>query len=245
MEDKAKVATEWNDKGNELSEAGEEEEAIECYDEAIALSPNFDSTWYNKGRSLSALGRDDEAIECYDEAIRINPEDAEYFYYKSISLGKMKMDEEARVFRNKALGLNPHIAALMEKKGRNEEGAGYSSGFLSDKPRVERTSNNNQSSLSYHRGANQSGSKYPAIEGLIGIFRGVATLCIVLMVLTGMIVFIMIISTSQYVGGAGVIGIIAIGLGIELLLGLCWLLTKAFSELFQVFIDIEENTRKK
>ena len=63
----------WLCKGSSFAELGLHEEAIECYDEAIAINPQYLEAWYNKGNSLAeGLGRHEEAIECYDEAIAIN-----------------------------------------------------------------------------------------------------------------------------------------------------------------------------
>ena len=194
------------------------------------------------------LGREDEAIECFDEAIRLNFEDAEYFYYESISLANLKRDGEAQEARNQALKLNPNIVAEEEgnekaEKGRDNPEA--SEGRLSDKNIIKNELGNNQPGRAFESWSKNTNMKYPAIADLIGIFKWAATTCLFLMVLTGMVVIAMAFSAGQYTGTGGFVAILAFGLGIELLLGLGWLLTKAFSELFQVFIDIEENTRKK
>ena len=64
-----KVAEEWHKNGLTLSDMGRYEEAIECYDRAIKLDPEDDSTWNNKGIALDSLGHHSEAIECYDKAV--------------------------------------------------------------------------------------------------------------------------------------------------------------------------------
>jgi len=53
---------------------GNYDEAIQAYDEAIKLDPEYATAWYNKGVTLSKQGYCDEAIQAYDEAIRLNPE---------------------------------------------------------------------------------------------------------------------------------------------------------------------------
>ena len=62
----------WNNKGVVLSRLGRHSEAIEAYDQALRIKPDYSSAWNNKGVVLSRLGRYTEAIEAYDQALRIN-----------------------------------------------------------------------------------------------------------------------------------------------------------------------------
>jgi len=48
-------------------------EAIECYDRALAIDPDFTIAWEAKGVSLHNLGRYDGAIACYKEALSLDP----------------------------------------------------------------------------------------------------------------------------------------------------------------------------
>ena len=61
-------AVKWFSKGFALYELGRYEEAIECYDKAIELDPDYADAWKHKGDALYELGRYEEAIECYDKA---------------------------------------------------------------------------------------------------------------------------------------------------------------------------------
>ena len=56
------------------AESGDYEKAIEKYDEAIQLDPEYASTYGNRGHSYHALGQYQRAIQDYDEAIRLDPE---------------------------------------------------------------------------------------------------------------------------------------------------------------------------
>jgi tetratricopeptide (TPR) repeat protein len=55
-------------KGFSLAELAKYKEAIDCYDKALAIDPNYALAWGNKALSLDKLGRHDEAKECYDKA---------------------------------------------------------------------------------------------------------------------------------------------------------------------------------
>ncbi|MGB4057321.1 MAG: tetratricopeptide repeat protein, partial [Alphaproteobacteria bacterium] len=53
------------------------EEAMDCYDKALAFDPNSANTFNNIGTTLKNLGRLDEAIETYKKAIELDPGRAE------------------------------------------------------------------------------------------------------------------------------------------------------------------------
>jgi tetratricopeptide (TPR) repeat protein len=62
----------WNNKGVVLSRLDRYNEAIEAYDNALKIKPDYSSAWNNKGVVLSRLGKYNEAIEAYDQALKIN-----------------------------------------------------------------------------------------------------------------------------------------------------------------------------
>lgn len=66
------TADEWANKAFALDDQGKYDEAIVCYDEAIALEPKDVDTWNNKGAALFNQGKYEEAVVCYDEAITLD-----------------------------------------------------------------------------------------------------------------------------------------------------------------------------
>jgi tetratricopeptide (TPR) repeat protein len=64
------TATGWLDKGNALYDQDKKEEAVQAYDKAIELNPQYVEAWVAKGKAVSGFG---ESIACFDEAIKINP----------------------------------------------------------------------------------------------------------------------------------------------------------------------------
>jgi len=58
----------WNNKGNAFGMQGKYDEAIQAYDEAIRLDPEFAYPWFSKGVVLEYLGKVAEANEAYAKA---------------------------------------------------------------------------------------------------------------------------------------------------------------------------------
>ncbi|MCK9267865.1 MAG: tetratricopeptide repeat protein, partial [Alkaliphilus sp.] len=69
----SETAESWHYKGMALFQEGKYTEAIECFDKAIAIDPNYTSVWNTKGWALKELERYSEAIECFDKAISLDP----------------------------------------------------------------------------------------------------------------------------------------------------------------------------
>ena len=59
--------------GNYLFASKNYQKALESYNKAIAIKPDYDYAWNNRGWSLENLKRYQEALESYDKAIKINP----------------------------------------------------------------------------------------------------------------------------------------------------------------------------
>ena len=59
---------------------GQYDRAIQDYDQAIRLNPNWAEAFNNRGRAYSDKGQHDRAIQDLDQAIRLNPNFAEAFY---------------------------------------------------------------------------------------------------------------------------------------------------------------------
>ena len=73
-------AIDWNNRGDSLFEQGKYDQAIQAYDEALRLDPNYETARDNQVRALTAKGNSlldqskyDQAIQAYDEALRLDP----------------------------------------------------------------------------------------------------------------------------------------------------------------------------
>ena len=96
----------------ELERLGRHEEALQCYNKAIELNPNYDAAWNNKGNTLENLGRREEALQCYNKAIELNHHHPDAWRNKGVALWKLGRREEARQCIKKAVELGPRFSKL-------------------------------------------------------------------------------------------------------------------------------------
>ena len=90
-----KTETFWIGKGGSLSALGRHEEAINCFDQALAIDPRAVMAWNNKGVTLWRLGRQEQAIKCLEQALAIDPRLAMAWTNKGAILTDLGRYEEA------------------------------------------------------------------------------------------------------------------------------------------------------
>ena len=91
--------------------------AIEQYEKALILNPEFLEAWLNKASSLHELKRYEEAIAYYDKALSLNPTDPNVWTDKAAILHELRRYEEAIVHYDKALSLNSNDPKSWTNKG--------------------------------------------------------------------------------------------------------------------------------
>jgi tetratricopeptide (TPR) repeat protein len=133
LEEKAhtvNTSSAWSELAFYLDEVERYDEAIACYDQALALdskdadaldSKNADA-WFNKGNSLDRLQRYDEAIACYDQALALDPQDAGAWINKGNPLDGLQRYDEAIACYDQALALDPKNAYAWINKGHALDG---------------------------------------------------------------------------------------------------------------------------
>ncbi|EKU98488.1 tetratricopeptide repeat protein [Leptolyngbya sp. PCC 7375] len=101
------------------------EEAIACYDAALAIKPDKHEALLNKGVSLDALGHREEAIACYDAALAIKPDKHEALLNKGVSLDALGHREEAIACYDAALAIKPDLHEALYNKGVSLDALGH------------------------------------------------------------------------------------------------------------------------
>ena len=71
-------------------------EAIEDYDKAIALNPDYAEAHEDRGIAYARAGRADEALRDLDQALRLDPDYAAGYYNRALAFYTMKAYDKAR-----------------------------------------------------------------------------------------------------------------------------------------------------
>ena len=81
--------------------------ALESYNKAIELKPDYADAWFGKGVTLWELGRYEEELKAFDKSIELKPDDDSAWYNKGVALGKLGRYEEELKAYDKAIELKP------------------------------------------------------------------------------------------------------------------------------------------
>ena len=100
-------AEEWKKRGDEQSNLGDFEGAIDSYNQAIALKPDFHQAFSNRGISKYFLKQFEEAIDSYNQAIALKAEFHETLFNRGLAQGKLEKFEAAIDSFNQAILIKP------------------------------------------------------------------------------------------------------------------------------------------
>jgi len=113
-----------NHLGNALDSAGRRSEALESYDKALQLQPDYAMACYNKAECLLKLGQTSAAIELFDRALRISPGYFKALRGKGDALVQAGRGDAAIPLYQEALKLQPDDSEAARSLGIALLGAG-------------------------------------------------------------------------------------------------------------------------
>ncbi len=102
----------WNERGRSLAARQRYEEALECYDHALAIRSDSPQIWANRGNALRNLDRLDEAETSLREALRLKPDFATAHAELGNVLDYLGRFDEAEASVCTALRLRPEAALV-------------------------------------------------------------------------------------------------------------------------------------
>jgi protein O-GlcNAc transferase len=104
-------------RGNALKDLRRLDEALSCYNKAVALKSNLVDAHSNRSIVLYYLGRLDEALASYDRTIALKPDHAEACNNRGIVLLDLNRPEEALISCEKAIAHKPDYAEAYSNRG--------------------------------------------------------------------------------------------------------------------------------
>lgn len=128
-------------RGNALNALGRFDEAVACFERAVAIRPDLAEAHCNRGNALSRLSRWQEAVAAYDAALALRPALVEALNNRGDALMRLGREAEALAGFDAALAIKPdHVAALnnrgnaLRRQGRLQEALAAYDGALKLRP---------------------------------------------------------------------------------------------------------------
>jgi tetratricopeptide (TPR) repeat protein len=90
-------------KGGTLLHLGQTEQALQCFEEALATDVNNAEAWVNKGLALEQMQRLEEALESYDRALALDKSITAAYLYKGGVCNQLQRHSEALECYDRAL----------------------------------------------------------------------------------------------------------------------------------------------
>ncbi len=89
---------------------GKLREAVQAYDKAIQLKPDYAEAYNNRGVALRDIGQLEESVKSYDKAIQLKPDYTEAYNNRGVALSDLGQLEESVRNYDKAIQLKPGYA---------------------------------------------------------------------------------------------------------------------------------------
>ena len=106
------TADEWFERGHSLFMSRNHKDAVEAFNKAIKLNPQYVEAYHNRGAMYDILGNQQQAIKDYDKAIKLNPQYALSYFNRGVTYGELGNYQQAIKDYDKAIELNPQEALV-------------------------------------------------------------------------------------------------------------------------------------
>ncbi|MEH1822101.1 MAG: tetratricopeptide repeat protein [Nostoc sp.] len=100
-----------------LQDAGKFNEAVDYYNNVLAIDPCHVESWINKGLALWRLEYHEAALQSYNSALEFEPRNAIAWMNKGNTLSSLGQDEEALSCYDRALEIDPLMSKAWYNKG--------------------------------------------------------------------------------------------------------------------------------
>jgi tetratricopeptide (TPR) repeat protein len=103
----AQKSAAWYVLGIGYAEAGQPAQAIEAYQQALRINPEYADCWNNLGITYSKSGQTAKALEAYQQALRINPEFSKVWNNLGLTYSRAGQSTQAVEAYRQALRIDP------------------------------------------------------------------------------------------------------------------------------------------
>jgi tetratricopeptide (TPR) repeat protein len=94
-------------KGENLKSFGQYTDALNCFNEQIAIEPKSAKAYFNKAESLYFLKRYPESIDAFTKAIALDPTHSRYFMERGVAYMQLGLDQKGIDDCTLSIALNP------------------------------------------------------------------------------------------------------------------------------------------
>jgi tetratricopeptide (TPR) repeat protein len=105
------------EKGKALLELGENEKALETFEEAVRLDPKSKHAYLGRGAACARLDRSEQALRDLDKALALDPKFAKVYVVRGRVYRKLGKARESVTQLDKAIELNPEFAQAYFERG--------------------------------------------------------------------------------------------------------------------------------
>jgi tetratricopeptide (TPR) repeat protein len=107
----------YNIRGLDYEKRGQHQKAIEDFNHALMIKPNFAEALNNRANSYATIGQYDQAFRDYNKSLVFKPHDADTFYNRGILHLKNRHFESATGDFTEAIRIRPEMADAFNNRG--------------------------------------------------------------------------------------------------------------------------------
>lgn len=122
----------YNNRGNAYVAEGEYDRAIQDYDQAIKVNPNYAKAFNNRGVAYARKGQHDLAVRDFNEAVKLDPDYAVAFANRAETYLTAGQHDRAAKDYDEAIRLKPMIGAAWNGRCRTHAAIGELQRALAD-----------------------------------------------------------------------------------------------------------------
>jgi len=116
-EDPVFQALVWTLAGHEFLSLKKPDRALNAFQQAVRIQPDFPGAWAGLGLAYEELGKDVEEAKAFEEAVRLQPDSAVYWYTLGLTYGRLRLLDQVMHAYEQAVVLKPDYCEARYRLG--------------------------------------------------------------------------------------------------------------------------------